>query len=282
MKSLDGKTAFVTGAASGIGFGIATALTQAGVKVMLSDIDADRLDEAVATLKAADADVDGIVTNVSVKAEIKRAADATIARFGKVHILCNNAGMTGAGDYGTWHDAEWDWLIKVNLMSTVWGIEIFGPLIEAHGEGGHIVNTASLAGIIASTTPAYDATKFGVVALSEDLRPKLAERGIGVSVLCPGVVRTQSLANARAIMAKHAPDIPKALSNPEPNERELAMVELMKAAIEPVSVGEMVVDAIRNDWSHIFTNANAAPRIEARFDMIRQGLDRAKAWTTGA
>jgi NAD(P)-dependent dehydrogenase (short-subunit alcohol dehydrogenase family) len=282
MKSLDGKTAFVTGAASGIGFGIATALTQAGVKVMLSDIDADRLDEAVATLKAADADVDGIVTNVSVKAEIKRAADATIARFGKVHILGNNAGMTGAGDYGTWHDAEWDWLIKVNLMSTVWGIEIFGPLIEAHGEGGHIVNTASLAGIIASTTPAYDATKFGVVALSEDLRPKLAERGIGVSVLCPGVVRTQSLANARAIMAKHAPDIPKALSNPEPNERELAMVELMKAAIEPVSVGEMVVDAIRNDWSHIFTNANAAPRIEARFDMIRQGLDRAKAWTTGA
>ncbi len=197
MMEIAGKTAFVTGAASGIGLGIATALAQAGVKVMLCDIEDAALVKAVADLKLTNADVDGVRADVSLKAELQAAAEATIARYGKVHILVNNAGVGGGGSYGRWTDASWDWTIGVNLMSVVWGIEIFGPLIEAHGEGGQIVSTASIAGLIAGAGPAYNVTKYGVVALSEGLRVRLAPLGIGVSVLCPGFIRTKIM-NSRA------------------------------------------------------------------------------------
>jgi NAD(P)-dependent dehydrogenase (short-subunit alcohol dehydrogenase family) len=192
MMEIAGKTAFVTGAASGIGLGIATALSQAGVKVMLCDIEDAALVKAVADLKLTNADVDGVRADVSLKDELQAAADATIARYGKVHILVNNAGVGGGGPYGRWTDASWNWTLGVNLMSVVWGIEIFGPLIEAHGEGGQIVSTASIAGLIAGSGPAYNVTKYGVVALSEGLRVTLAPRGIGVSVLCPGLFARKS------------------------------------------------------------------------------------------
>ena len=124
MVEIAGKTAFVTGAASGIGLGIATALSQAGVKVMLCDIEDAALVKAVADLKFTNADVNGVRADVSLKAELQAAADAAIARYGKVHILVNNAG--GGGSYGRWIDASWNWTLGVNLMSVVWGIEIFG------------------------------------------------------------------------------------------------------------------------------------------------------------
>jgi NAD(P)-dependent dehydrogenase (short-subunit alcohol dehydrogenase family) len=136
MKDLAGRTAFVTGAASGIGLGVATALSQAGVKVMLCDIEEEALAKAISGLKLTNADVDGVRADVSLKAELQAAADATVARYGRVHILVNNAGVGGGGGYGRWTDASWNWVLGVNLMSVIWGIEIFGPLIEAHGEGG--------------------------------------------------------------------------------------------------------------------------------------------------
>jgi NAD(P)-dependent dehydrogenase (short-subunit alcohol dehydrogenase family) len=169
MMEIAGKTAFVTGAASGIGLGIATALSQAGVKVMLCDIEDATLVKAVADLKLTNADVDGVKADVSLKAELQAAADATIARYGRVHILVNNAGVGGGRSYGRWTDASWNWTLGVNLMSVVWGVEVFGPLIEAHGEGGQIVSTASIAGLIAGAGPAYSVTKYGVVALSDGL-----------------------------------------------------------------------------------------------------------------
>jgi len=132
-----------------------------------------------------------VKADVSLKAELQSAADATVARYGRVHILVNNAGVGGGGGYGQWTDASWNWVVGVNLMSVIWGIEIFGPLIEAHGEGGQIVSTAYIAGLIPGSGPAYNVTKYGVVALSEGLRATLARRGIGVSVLCPGIIRTQ-------------------------------------------------------------------------------------------
>src|SRR3954451_7433877 len=190
MTDLAGQTAFVTGAASGIGLGIATALSQAGVKVMLCDIEEEALKKAVADLKTrTNVDVDGVRADVSLKAELQAAADATVARYGRVHILVNNAGVGGGGGYGRWSDASWNWVLGVNLMSVIWGIEIFGPLIEAHGEGGQIVSTASIAGLISSgANPTYDVSKYSVVALSEGLRQTLAPRAIGVSVLCPGFI----------------------------------------------------------------------------------------------
>ena len=148
MRDLGGKTAFVTGAASGIGLGIATALAQAGAKVMLCDIEETALAKAVEGMKQTNADVEGVKADVSLKAELKAAAETTIDRYGKVHILVNNAGVGGGGPYGAWTDGAWEWTLGVNLMAVVWGIEIFGPLIEQHGEGGHIVSTASIAGLI--------------------------------------------------------------------------------------------------------------------------------------
>jgi NAD(P)-dependent dehydrogenase (short-subunit alcohol dehydrogenase family) len=136
MKDLGGKTAFVTGAASGIGLGIATALAQAGVKVMLCDIEEAALAKAVEGLRQTNADVDGFKADVSLKAELKAGADAAVGRYGEVHILVNNAGVGGGGPYGAWTDGAWEWTLGVNLMGAVWGIEIFGPLMERHGEGG--------------------------------------------------------------------------------------------------------------------------------------------------
>ena len=199
MKDLAGKTAFVTGAASGIGLGITTALAQAGVKVMLCDIEEAALQRAVADLKRTNADVDSVRADVSLKGELQSAADATVARYGKVHILVNNAGVGGGRGYGFWTDASWNWTLGVNLMSVIWGFEIFGPLIERHGEGGQIVSTASIAGLIAAMPPSYNVTKYGVVALSEGLRVALAPRGIGVSVLCPGFIRTQIMNSRRNV-----------------------------------------------------------------------------------
>lgn len=273
MQQLDGKVAFVTGAASGIGLGIATALAQAGVKVMMADIEVEALNAAVAALQATNADVAGVRADVSLKAEVQAAADATIARFGKVHILVNNAGVGGGGGYGEWTDAAWDWTIGVNLMSVVWGIEIFGPLLEAHGEGGQIVSTASMAGLIAAVAPPYNVTKYGVVALSEGLRAPLAVRGIGVSVLCPGFIRTRIMESGRNIPERLAAAIDLSLGDAEPNDFQKMAAAAITNGIDPLYVGELVREAIEGDWPYIFTDTQFEPGVDARFAAIKAGFD---------
>jgi NAD(P)-dependent dehydrogenase (short-subunit alcohol dehydrogenase family) len=274
MQDLVGKVAFVTGAASGIGLGIAEALAQAGVKVMMADIEQDALDREVARLAATNADVAGVRADVSLKAELQRAADATIERFGKVHILVNNAGVGGGGTYGEWSDASWDWVIGVNLMSVVWGIEIFGPLMEKHGEGGQIVSTASMAGLVAAVAPGYNVTKYGVVALSEGLRPTLATKGIGVSVLCPGFIRTRIMESARAIPERLVGQI--ALPDPTalPNEFAVMATQAIQNGIDPLYVGELVVEGIEGDWPYIFTDDNFEAGVDLRFAAIKAGFDK--------
>ena len=160
MKDLAGKIAFVTGGASGIGLGIATALAQAGVKVMLCDIEKAALASAVEGLKRTNADVASVRADVSLKAELQAAAEETRARYGNVHILINNAGVGGVGPYGMWNDAGWNWTLAVNFMAVVWGIEIFAPMMENQG-GGHIVSTASIAGLISSNSTPYNVSKYG-------------------------------------------------------------------------------------------------------------------------
>ena len=274
MQDLVGKVAFVTGAASGIGLGIAEALAQAGVKVMMADIEQDALDREVARLAATNADVAGVRADVSLKAELQRAADATIERFGKVHILVNNAGVGGGGTYGEWSDASWDWVIGVNLMSVVWGIEIFGPLMEKHGEGGQIVSTASMAGLVAAVAPGYNVTKYGVVALSEGLRPTLATKGIGVSVLCPGFIRTRIMESARAIPERLVGQI--ALPDPTalPNEFAVMATQAIQNGIDPLYVGELVVEGIEGDWPYIFTDNNFEAGVDLRFAAIKAGFNK--------
>src|SRR5215467_1120758 len=245
MKDLAGQTAFVTGAASGIGLGIASALSQAGVKVMLCDIEEEALAQAVADLKLTNADVDSVRADVSLKAELQAAADATVARYGKIHILVNNAGVGGGGGYGHWTDASWNWALGVNLMSVIWGIEIFGPLIEAHGEGGQIVSTASVAGLISGAGPSYNVTKYGVVALSEGLRVTLAPRAIGVSVLCPGFIRTNIMTSQRNLPKRLAGALPSSWPTDGP-QAEFAKMVVSRVAggIDPLYVGELVREGI--------------------------------------
>lgn len=272
MKDLAGKTAFVTGAASGIGLGIATALAQAGVKVMLCDIEAAALDRAVAGLKATNADVDGVIADVSLKEELQKAADATIERFGAVHILVNNAGVGGGGSYGRWNDAGWRWTLDVNLWAVIWGVEIFGPLIEQAG-GGQIVSTASIAGLISGSGNAYNVSKYGVVALSEGLRLELAPRGIGVSVLCPGLVRTQIMDSARNLPERFEGQPPTPLT-PAIEGGIQQMRERIAGGVDPNYVGELVREGIENDWPYIFTDAEFEPFVEMRFAGIKAGFDR--------
>ena len=273
MKDLEGKVAFVTGAASGIGLGIAQALAAAGCKVMLCDIEEAALERARADLAATNADVAAVRADVSIKAELQAAADATMARFGKVHILVNNAGVGGGGDYGAWTQASWEWTIGVNLMSVVWGIEIFGPLIEATGEGGQIVSTASIAGLWAGVNPSYNVTKYGVVGLSEGLRAGMALRGIGVSVLCPGFIRTQIMESARNLPGRFG-EVEGMTDGTDETEFSKLAREAIANGIDPRYVGELVREGIENDWPYIVTDNDFEPVIDERFANIKQAFDR--------
>jgi len=274
MKQLEGKTAFVTGAASGIGLGIATSLAQAGVKVMLCDIEKDALDAAVKGFEETNADVDGVVADISIKKELQAAADQTIERFGKVHILVNNAGVGGGGGYGAWTDGAWEWTLGVNLMAVIWGVEIFGPLIESHGEGGHIVSTASIAGMISGSGAPYNVSKYGVVALSEGLRVELEPRNIGVSVLCPGFIRTKIFDSSRNLPDRFSDALPEA----PPSAQRAEIIEHVKGRIETGIdtnyVGDLVREGIENNWDYIFTDTEFEPNIEDRFGAIKAAFDR--------
>ncbi|HEY1453504.1 MAG TPA: SDR family NAD(P)-dependent oxidoreductase [Roseiarcus sp.] len=275
MKDLAGKTAFVTGAASGIGLGIAGALAQAGVKVMLCDIEEAALADAVAGLRGTNADVEGVRADVSLKSELKAAAEATIARYDKVHILVNNAGVGGDGPYGTWTEGGWDWTLGVNLMAAIWGIEIFGPLIERHREGGHIVSTASIAGLVStSATIPYNVSKYGVVALSEGLRADLAARGIGVSVLCPGFIRTEIMNSVRNLPERFVRPSEAGLAAMRSSDMFRFIQDRVSHGIDPSYVGELVREGIEEDWPYIFTDPEFEPLVDARFAAIKQGFDR--------
>ncbi len=275
MKDLAGKTAFITGAASGIGLGVSTALAQAGVKVMMCDIEQAALDAAVGRLKETNADVTGVIADVSLKAELQAAADKTLEAYGAVHILHNNAGVGGSGTYGAWNDAGWSWTIGVNLMAVVWGVEIFGPMIEQAG-GGHIVSTASIAGLISGSANAYNVTKYGVVALSEGLRNELAPRGIGVSVLCPGFIRTNITSSARNLPERFRDASIIRTSHANPSQGWSNVRERVESGIDPLYVGELVREGIENDWPYIFTDTEFEPAIAARFANIKAGFDRVR------
>lgn len=277
MKDLEGKVAFVTGAASGIGLATTTALAQAGVKVMMCDIEQDALDAAIADLRKTNADVDGVVADVSLKQQLQAAADATIERYGKVHILFNNAGVGGGRSYDSWSQAGWDWTMAVNVMGVVYGVEIFGPLIESHGEGGHIVSTASVAGLMSMSSAPYFASKYGVVALSEGLRVELEPRGIGVSVLCPGIVRTKIIDSGRNLQARFGADVDE-LFDPKDRENEAAQEfrARVEAGIDPLYVGELVREGIEKNWDYIVTDMEFEPIIRARFENIMAAYDRIK------
>ncbi|MHC2258193.1 NAD(P)-dependent dehydrogenase (short-subunit alcohol dehydrogenase family) [Bradyrhizobium embrapense] len=273
MRELAGKAAFVTGAASGIGLAMATAFAREGMKVMLADIETGALDKAVDALRAGGADVHGVVCDVADPASLDRAAEASFRAFGNVHVVCNNAGVAAGGGIDPISVDDWRWVIDVNLMGVVHGVRSFLPHIRAHGEGGHIVNTASMAGMNAGLgVSPYSATKFAVVSLSEGLSAQLAPLGIGVSVLCPSYVRTRIGESGRNRPAQYgparqlAPDSPAAALVAEIARR-------LEAGLDPASVAARVMRAIHDDQLYVFTHPGMRAEVEDRFAAILAAMD---------
>jgi NAD(P)-dependent dehydrogenase (short-subunit alcohol dehydrogenase family) len=271
MRDFAGKAAFVTGGASGIGLALGRAFAEAGCKVMLADIEKAALDVAVASLSGSGQEIRGIVCDVADAASVDAAAEATFSAFGKVHILCNNAGV---GARGISLD-DWRWVIDVNLMGVVSGVRAFVPHMRAHGEGGHIVNTASMAGMVNTRQgfAPYPATKYAVVGMSEGLAAELKPFGIGVSILCPGFVRTNILESARNRAERYGPTTPLDMTNP----RYVQFAELVRTGMDPAEVGRRVIAAIRNDELYVFTHPDARGAVEERFRAILGAFDRATA-----
>jgi len=267
MKSFTNKVAFVTGASAGIGYALADAFGRAGMRVMLAGINEGNLDAALARLRAAGITAERVQCDVASRASVQNAALATIARFGKVHVVCNNAGVGMGGDLGTIPESDWEWVIRVNLMGVVHGTEIFAPLLAQHGEGGHFVNTSSMAGVLtAAGMEPYAATKSAVVAMSEGWHVQLAPRGIGVSVLCPAFVRTSIVSGHR-----NRPGGPRRGGT----ERETVVSQLVEAGMDPRMLAARVLEAIRDDELYIFTHPELKPMVEARFNGILEAFDRA-------
>lgn len=274
MRELAGKTAFVTGGAGGIGLALGRAFAQSGMKVMLADIEADALQAAVTSLREISPDVSGIICDVADAESVERAAQAAFDAFGKVHVVCNNAGVAAGGGIDHISLDSWRWVIDVNLMGVLHGIKSFLPHIRAHGEGGHIVNTASMAGMLAGLGfSAYGASKFAVVSMSEGLSLQLKPHGIGVSVLCPNYVRTRIGESGRNRPARYGPTKPL-----DPASPAAALVaELARnidAGIEPDAVAARVLAAIRHDELYIFTHPGMRAEVEPRFAAILAAMDR--------
>ena len=250
MRELAGKTAFVTGGASGIGLALGRAFAEAGMNVMLADIEMDALSAAVKSLHNVGPDVRGVICDVTDPGSVERAADASYEAFGQVHVVCNNAGVAGGGGIDDIPLDDWRWVLDVNLMGVLHGIRTFLPHIRAHGEGGHIVNTASMAGMVSGLGfGPYSASKFAVVAMSEGLAMHLKPLGIGVSVLCPGWVRTRITESARNRSERYGPARP-----PDPTGPANVVAELVQSGLDPSVVAQRVLTAIRKDQLYVFTH----------------------------
>jgi NAD(P)-dependent dehydrogenase (short-subunit alcohol dehydrogenase family) len=217
---------------------------------------------------------DGVICDVGSRASLREAALKTIAMFGKVHVVCNNAGVAVGGEVGTVAERDWDWIMDVNLMGVVYGTEVFAPLIESHGEGGHFVNTASMAGILGfPRAEPYCATKFAVVAMSEGWHAQLAPKNIGVSVLCPGFVQTRIYDSFRNKPARYGAAAPSPIGIGDTLNDTKAMVE---AGIPTEPVGRRVVEAIKDNDLYIFTHVEFRALVEARFASILAAFDKSE------
>jgi NAD(P)-dependent dehydrogenase (short-subunit alcohol dehydrogenase family) len=274
MREFAGKTAFVTGGAAGIGFALGRAFAEAGMKVMLADIETDALAAAVKALHNVGPDVRGVICDVADPVSVEHAAEASYQAFGKVHIVCNNAGVAAAGGIDNIALDNWRWVLDVNLMGVLHGIRAFLPHIRAHGEGGHIVNTASMAGMNGGLGfSAYVASKFAVVGMSEGLAAQLKPLGIGVSVLCPSYVRTGIAESGR-----NRPERYGATQTPDPKSPAgllLAQIsERLQAGLDPAEVAARVIAAIREDQLYVFTHPGMRGETDERFAAIQAAMDR--------
>lgn len=270
MESLENKVAFITGGGHGIGLSIGRVFAQRGAQVMLADINAERLASARQALSEAGLSVETVVCDVADPDALRSAAGVTLERFGKVHIVVNNAGVSLAGKPGKIPLEDWRWIVDINLMSVAYGVEIFTPLIQSHGEGGYFINTASMAGHIAGPAMSpYHATKFAVVGYSESIRDELAADNIGVSVLCPAWVRTD-IHNAGI----NKPSAIKRSTVEESQEWSTAdIAAVIESGIRPDELAQWVYECLLEERFYIFSHPSMAQHINARAALIKADYD---------
>lgn len=262
MKELAGKVAFVTGGANGIGLALAQRLVREGMRVAIADIRAEPLHAALAQLGASAGQAIAIPLDVSDRAAMARAADQVEAALGPVHLLCNNAGVNLFVPMEDATYEDWDWVMGVNLGGVINGVRTFVPRIKAHGEGGHVVNTASMASIIAGPGAGiYTASKFAVRGLTESLRYSLAPFGIGVSALCPGLVRSNIHDSDAVRPAALSGD--RSLADPEFMKR---LKQLHEVGMDPAEVAERTLEGIRNNDPFIFPHPEFKTELRDLFD----------------
>ena len=262
MKDLAGRTAFITGGANGIGLGLARVLLDLGCKVAIADIREDSIEQALATLD--NREVAGIRLDVASRDGFAAAADEAEDRLGPVTLLFNNAGINLFRSIDESSYEDWDWVLGVNLQGVINGVQTFVPRMKERGLGGHVVNTASMASFLASGMPGiYNCSKFAVRGLSESLRHSLHPHGIGVSVLCPGLVRSEIYRSDEVRPAEHAHG---------GHATDPAFVEMLgkvhQIGMDPIEVAEKVVAAIRANRFYIFSHPEFKDELKEVFDQI--------------
>ena len=245
------------------------------MQVMLADIETEALDAAVKSLHNFGPDVRGVTCDVSDPGSVERAAATAYEAFGNVHVVCNNAGVAGGSGIDDISLDDWRWVLDVNLMGVLHGVHAFLPHIRAHGEGGHFVNTASMAGMVSGLGfGPYSASKFAVVTMSEGLAMHLKPLGIGVSVLCPGWVRTRINESGRNRSERYGPE-----RAPQPgtwgSEIAAHVAERIQTGLDPSDVAARVLGAIRADEFYVFTHPEMRVAAEERFATILAAMDKA-------
>jgi NAD(P)-dependent dehydrogenase (short-subunit alcohol dehydrogenase family) len=265
MQDFEGKTAVITGGASGIGRALAERFAQARMNVVLADIEQDALDRAVKEMEERQYRVLGVQANTMVRDSVLSLAERVTAEFGKVHILCNNAGVANRGELAkpVWEvsDADWNWVMGVNFWGVLYGLQAFVPGMLAHGEQGHIVNTASLAGWMPGGGT-YGVSKHGVLSLTETLYRDLKARGAAVSasVLCPGFVNTQIFNSERNRPAELG-----TVAAPDPMAQAMAS-SMLSMGKQPSEIADTVFDSIANDRFYVLPHPAWDNIVKARVD----------------
>ncbi|MEE2784663.1 MAG: SDR family NAD(P)-dependent oxidoreductase [Pseudomonadota bacterium] len=274
MEQLANKIAVITGAASGIGLGITNALIAEGVHVAMLDVEEHALNEAVRGIGQTNVDVQRFAVDVTSRESMQRTADEIKAHFGKVHILCNNAGVAVAGAVQDLTYEDWDWCLGVNLNGVINGMQSFLPLMTQHKEGGHIINTSSILGHLAFASQAvYCASKYAVLGISEAARADLAPINIGVSTLCPGMIATNIVRSDR----NRPSDLGKGGLYKDPEQTDVLDAQFKSDGLSADTVGTQVVHAIKQNKAYIFTHAGLVEGIEARFQRILTDFDGTEA-----
>jgi len=263
MKDIRNKVAFVTGGASGIGLGMAMAFLDAGMKVVVADINDEHLEQARGEF-GENPSVLVLRLDITDRAAVAKAARATVERFGRVHVLCNNAGVGVIGPVTQARYGDWDWVLEVNLGGAINCIQEFLPLMLEQGEGGHIVNTASMAAVLPVNNSAiYTTTKAALVGLSEVMHGELKEQGIGVSAFCPGPVQSNI-----GQVGKLRPNRYREDTGYAEMDAQLAVRPVSPNWMSIEEVGRRVLQGIRNDEIFIFTHREFREGVQERCEAM--------------